>query len=497
MKVQISKAYKGTKHVGWKKTIGRRSWFLGYGTSPADEAKAVSLATALEAMWQLIKLGGGSELTQTDFDDARDLVEGRPRWSSAQSPDDLLPRVEAPAVRHALALPRQHRSALAVADPSAALPPTQAIRVEARPVSADGAPRRWLYASMEAVVAHVRLTLKPDGSNDEHVYNTIDRMYRSRDAIADIPLDQLRRKEIDEWLLAIRSMRSKLTSKPLAATTIRNVVAGARNVLTKAAEWEWWVPPPLWEHAFKPFTIKKLQTVKERKQRKKRAPSHTVAEKRVLWHLALPFGKAMMGLADWAGHTPKEISTLTFDEIIDVGGEMYIDRDRNKTGVPGRWWIPPEVATVVRKVIAKTSRDAATNPDGLAFLTPKHLPLVHRAKAGSRSRSDYVGNTMWRTLLRAASHYDVHWIAFKFMRKGTAQLIRDHAGKEVSRTCLAQADKDIQDEHYTRPSTDKVETVIRELYPPLRPMFAPIHAADWDALRTEIRKENGLPDEPA
>ena len=32
MKVHISRAFKGSKHIGWKKTVGGRVWFLGYGT---------------------------------------------------------------------------------------------------------------------------------------------------------------------------------------------------------------------------------------------------------------------------------------------------------------------------------------------------------------------------------------------------------------------------------------------------------------------------------
>jgi integrase len=65
--------------------------------------------------------------------------------------------------------------------------------------------------------------------------------------------------------------------------------------------------------------------------------------------MALDFLKAMMALADWAGHTQKECATLTFDEIVEENGEMFIERDRNKTGVSGRWWIPPEAAEVIRR----------------------------------------------------------------------------------------------------------------------------------------------------
>ena len=72
---------------------------------------------------------------------------------------------------------------------------------------------------------------------------------------------------------------------------------------------------------------------------------------------------------------------------------------------------------------------------------------------------------------------------------------RDQWGKEVSRTFLAHADEDIQDEAYTRASMEKVETAVRHLYPTLKPMFEPIKASDWDELRREIRKQNGISDD--
>jgi hypothetical protein len=417
MKTRISKAYRGQKHVGWKKTVGNREWFLRSGTSAADEAKAIRLAQALEAKWQLAKIGGAEALTETDFNEARELVEGRqfPQRSAIMAfpPSRIDVASEAKS-----------------ADTEPAVAPVQ-------PVISVGPPRRWLHSSLDEFIGTVKRSLKPDMSNGDHVVNTCDRVLRAREAIADIPLDLMRRKEIDDWLLAIRALRNKKNGEPLGATTIRNIVAGVRTPMSKFAEWEWWLPPPLWEKAFKGYTIKKLQTPDERKARKKRPPVHSLLEKRILWHLALPYDKAMMAMADWAGHTQKENATLTFDEIKDENGEMFIDRDRNKTGVPGRWWIPPEPAAAIRRIVARTPRDKKINPQGLVFLTPDHMPLVHSANTEKLTRSDYVGGCIWSRLLRAATAYGVRWISYKFMRKGTAQMIRDAVGSEVSRTFLA------------------------------------------------------------
>ncbi len=464
MKTRVSKAYRGKEHVGWKKTVAGREWFLWYGTSPADEAKAIAIATALDAKWQLIKLAGGAELSNTDFEDAKALVLGQPT------------RVPQP-------IHFQPPPPLAAPAPPQSSPPL-------------GTPvRRWLHASLDEVISTVMKSLKPDMSNGDHVVNTRDRILRVREVQEDIPLDMLSRKTLDDWLLNIRNAKSKFDGAPLSAPTIRNLTGAVRMALVKFAEWEWWSPPPLWENAFKGYSIKKLETPAQRKRRKKRPPAHTIAEKRVLWHLALDFMKAMIAMADWAGHTQKECATLEFDEIIDVNGEMYIDRDRNKTGVSGRWWIPPETAAVIRRVIARTSRDPKVNPLGLAFLTPDNAPLVRRSTSGRHTRNDYVGKE-FASLLRAAKYWGVRHISYKYSRKGSAQFIRDEFDKEVSRTFLAQSDEDVQDESYTRASLVKVERASRKLYEHMKSLFEPIKPSDWPGLKEEIERQNNLAAEP-
>ena len=117
MKTRISKAYRGSEHVGWKKTVAGREWFLGYGTSPSDEAHAIAVATALEAKWQLIKLSGGTRLSETDFEDAKALGSGHP----SRSPQPINP-----------------------APPASAAGPLTGSPVAVAP--AGQVPRRWLHA---------------------------------------------------------------------------------------------------------------------------------------------------------------------------------------------------------------------------------------------------------------------------------------------------------------------------------------------------------------
>lgn len=390
MKAQISKAYRDKEHVGFKKTVAGRSWFLLYGTTAGCEAKAIAIATACEAKWQLLKLQGRTEFTRSDFEECKQIALGQ-----SNMPEDV------PVV------PQTAAVITPAADDSHRPPQSQS--------------RRWLHATLDEVVSWVLKELKADNSNADHVMNMRDRLLRARDAIEDIPLDELRRKQLDGWLQGLKALKSKRSDKVLEPVSVRNLAGAVRFGLKKLAQWEYWTPPTLWEEAFVGYTIKKLETPDQRKTRRKQPPRHRRAEKRILWHLANDFGKAMMALADWAGHTQNEIATLVFDDLVEKSTGLYIDRERYKTGVVGKWWIPEEAAVVIRRVIARTPRDHDRNPRQLAFLTPAGKPLVRRSSGGKRAKSDYVGGCVWRSLLRAASFCGVRHIPFKYMRKGMAE----------------------------------------------------------------------------
>jgi len=132
-RTRISKAYRGDQHIGWKKTVAGRERFLGYGTSPADEAKAILIASALEAKWQLIKLSGGTELGDTDFDDAKELASGR----SHQHMRQTLPTTSRPVIGESIG---------SVAEPT---------QTQMTSSSGQVGARRWLHAAIDEFVANV------------------------------------------------------------------------------------------------------------------------------------------------------------------------------------------------------------------------------------------------------------------------------------------------------------------------------------------------------
>jgi hypothetical protein len=325
------------------------------------------------------------------------------------------------------------------------------------------------------------------------MFNSSARIVRAKSGIADVSLRDLRRKELDDWLAFFHARPPSLsTGRPIGPLTIRNITQAIRMFLNQCVEWEWWSPPPNWERAFKLFSVKRLTTDEEKREQRKRPETHNMTEKRVLWHLALPFQRAMMALADWAGHTQQEIATLHFDDFLEINGEMYIDRHRHKTGVQGRWWIPPEPASAILKVMSQTPKDTLINPRGLAFLGPNNMPLVHRSKRGRRAKSDFVAQE-WSTLLRWANGWGVRPISFKFMRKGTSQSIRDRTYLELSKIFCAQTLDDVQDTHYSRPSFAQLEKCIREIYTDMKGMFDPVRIEDHEQIVQELLRSQDLP----
>jgi hypothetical protein len=138
MKTRISKAYRANQHVGWKKTVGGREWFLGYGISPSEEQKAIRLAEVLEAKWKLAKIAGATALTQNDFEEAKALLSGQPRWSIAQEPAEKLAQHRPGNIPTSVAM--------------------QSVPVES-PSAAESSPsRRWLHTAID------EFTMLPNGS---------------------------------------------------------------------------------------------------------------------------------------------------------------------------------------------------------------------------------------------------------------------------------------------------------------------------------------------
>jgi integrase len=175
----------------------------------------------------------------------------------------------------------------------------------------------------------------------------------------------------------------------------------------------------------------------------------------------------MLGLGYWCGWTQSEISTLLRDDVIEKDGETFIDRLRNKTEVKGYWWVPPEIAPLLRKEMKSTP----PNSWGLAILGNQGNPLVHRAKGGSKKRTNAI-SLCWGRLMREAKAHGVRPLSFKYLRKSISQRVRDKLGREYAQLFCAQVVTTVADDHYNRASFDKLTAAVREIYAESTQMFA-------------------------
>ncbi len=283
---------------------------------------------------------------------------------------------------------------------------------------------------------------------------------------------------------------SKKYKKPISAASAYAVCGAIRYFLDWCDIEQLWVPCHRWREAFKNISEKKLKTRIERTKNKRMGFfNFTIQEMRFIWHACLSQNRVLVGLALWCGHTQNELATILRDgEFIEVDGEMYLERDRNKTGVYGRWWVPPELAVLVRERLEKTPESYKENPLQLAFLTGHSQPLVHFAKAGKRTRSDAVAQ-FWVKTVRLVECYGVRYHSFKYLRKTLAQQVRDRLGVEYATLFSAEVIKGVQDESYTNACFAKLERCIREdLYSIWKEMFKAFTSEELEGERERIRK---------
>src|SRR5262249_49791438 len=150
---------------GFKKTVGGHEWMLCYGTTPAKEAFAIRFATGLDAHWQLLKIRGQAHFTRADFEEVKAIVDSAPSRIPLQAS-----KVEfvQPVVSDA------------ESSPASDLGPAKNLAAQTENVSSA----HWMFAAIDEVVATIRKTLKPDGSNGDNVINTCERIQRARDALS-------------------------------------------------------------------------------------------------------------------------------------------------------------------------------------------------------------------------------------------------------------------------------------------------------------------------
>jgi hypothetical protein len=458
--IQVSKHYKNGCHHGFRKYVYGRSFHLVNGVTPAHEQQAKTVAERLVAHAEELRRVNG-EWTDAAIEEAFNVP--LPVVDDVTPP--LLPLL-APIAPARVAIPVMTRRVV----------PLPATTVEGS---------IWLYAAIEMYKDSERLRERCNDTSHENAKNNIFRIEWSKEGISDRPLHELRTVSVLKAWRGHFTARpiSKRYGKPIAPSSASGVCQAIRHFLDWCDAEQLWKPCHRWRDAFKGISVKKLSTSVERNKNKRLGFfNFTLREMRLAWHFCLPDHRVLLGLGLWCGHTQNELATiLRHGEFFQLDSQLYLERDRHKTGIYGKWWIPPELAALVIDRLKKTPMDMVKNPCQVAFLTRDHRKLVHHGLDGRGSRSDSVSQ-WWERTLKAATAYGVRYHSFKYLRKTMAQQVRNRLGVEYATMFSAEKIAGVQDENYTNANFEKIERCIREeIYPIWRGMFGPISLEELTA----------------
>jgi integrase len=146
--------------------------------------------------------------------------------------------------------------------------------------------------------------------------------------------------------------------------------------------------------------------------------------------------KAIMLTALFTAATQKELAVLEKAEFdLNTGTLRHW---RSKTKVEGRFWLPPELVTLLKTEFRKHRKRP------LAFYTAQGSPLV-TYKEG-KLVSDAI-RQMWLDLRIKAKVPNA--LSFKFIRKWVADWMLRNGGEEMGQIALSHAPTSMLTRHYT------------------------------------------------
>jgi hypothetical protein len=339
--------------------------------------------------------------------------------------------------------------------------------------------------------------------------------------VVDAPLKTFDRNKlkpiIDHWL---NRPISKSTGKKLSANYVKFIIDDLEIFFRWAYEdAQIWDGFKFWQKLFS-VEGSDLLTENERREAKKGKKFFTIDELTTLYANATPRMRLFICLSLNCGFGQTEIATLHKDDLklndgfarkyIDdanpdkgtVATEpSYIERNRHKTGVQGRWRLWEETAEQLRIITGKFAHikeddmrlveakfndeikdrrtEKPTDTDGLAIVTAKGFPLVHYSDNGQKTDSIRLA---WAKLL---DHANVrgkirNGLSFYSLRRTALQTVRQFKGLETSKVFAAHATIDasgkqsVNEAHYTeRTAADfaAVDEAIVAMEKMLQPML--------------------------
>jgi hypothetical protein len=198
----------------------------------------------------------------------------------------------------------------------------------------------------------------------------------------------------------VRRPISSHTQKKLSVQYVTNLVHTLIRFLTHAEKRYGWQAPRHWidNMKFARNQKKNMMSLAEQSAINEMKDHMTKEDLEWYWSCGTKIDKTFQGLAYWCAWTQVELATFRKVEFyLGDDKEYYIDKGRSKTGKWGKWWIPKPIADLVIDAMARTTDDPVKNPDGLAFLTGNHLPLIHAGDETDplKQKTDYVSTYSW------------------------------------------------------------------------------------------------------
>jgi len=478
------------QHDQYRKNVGyhisprtgqrvERVWYLG-----ADEAQAQTKSRILTALWAAIKSRSNgtpslwsaadlatAELAMTSGDvyDARSTAFdvfttatapiGQRKAQLAQSMTRQLDAVNRAAAAGTIAAPlaqslsrmyrshREYKDAKAIDMPLTVVTDTEengARAVGTRKVLPDGF-HSWLDRFDAAQKTRPDVCKKGKHRTSQNV-EIVKREFGDR-PMAGVGFEFL--EQLANYFKGrphLKHATGKRGKKAIAPLTVKVILQHAKQAFKwiESASGQWQTPRRF-EDLFK-VDVSKIQTKKERDEADT-IQQLTVDEIKRLYHAGVSQSRLYMMLGIFCGLGQKEIATLRREEFDLVGN--LLSHKRNKTGVGGSWYLPPELVELVQgemqtegELAFRTRAKIAMKDGNLTDIGS--LPLVHDTDAGG---SDSIAQ-VWARLRRKAG---VEWAGFYQCRKFHGFWMKSKYGQEVGYTALAQASNGVTPYRFNDP----------------------------------------------
>jgi hypothetical protein len=187
----------------------------------------------------------------------------------------------------------------------------------------------------------------------------------------------------------------------------------------------------------RPFRVRAADLMTPRELRAAATIEQFTVEQLVkLYRAGTQFQRCVMLAALFTGGTQQELAILTKEEFnLDDG---TLDHFRNKSHVEGRFWLPPELVSLLRVEFAKHRRKP------LAFYTEDGNPLVW-FKDGKLA-SDAVRLSWDRLRVKAKLPRAP---SFKYLRKFAGDYATRHGGEAMGQIALSHARNSVLAKNYT------------------------------------------------